>query len=41
MSQSLILHNWENEKGIKQMSDEWLREKQGKRILQAVNVIED
>jgi len=24
-------------KGIKQMSDEWLREKQGKRILQAVN----
>jgi len=32
-----MLPNYVNEEGIKQMSDEWLREKQGRRILKAVN----
>jgi len=38
MSQSLIVHNWEKtKKGVKQMSDKWILEDGGKRILEAVN----
>jgi len=38
MSQSLIVHNWgKRKKGVKQMSDKWIREDGGKRILKAVN----